>query len=894
MSNSGRAGAGALIELFIDGLLLLFFIVQAFLLGCFFLYGHLPLPSKWVGESITSRLPPGISVDADRFSLTPDGTIRMENIQLYLDGMDEAVFTADYAHAAFALQWDKNEPVYLEECVLSKGLLLLPAIHSPTGSDSTILDDLALRLRPVEGGIRVDSLAARHEDIRLRGSIDWTAGEARAEAFNARETAELFFQRVGYILKQKQEFDRFTRPTILFQIDATSDGPFNILGTVSSRAYQHPDLEAKNLTLRGRLSLTGRKLVSTSSILLKADALELPAYHTRASSITAKIEREEAGALLNGEWPDMEAMAETIDIRDLRLETPRIQLSPRAFPEISFSGFTSGLQGAVEFSGTVDAETERATIQAAGSLDLLAIAPDKVADRLPAITVNQAPYYNLSLQFDKGFALNHAELRTRVDALEVEGLDFDHIRFRGDYREGVYSIDRSYLRRGQQWLELGLNLDRASEDYALSLKGFAKPDDYNPILPRWWEKTFREFDFEQTRSGLGDFVIYGNTRQKAADFFFGHAKARNLAYKGVRVDEGQLFVRGRGRYAEVHQLDARSGEGYVRGNIRFASRADEVRGPMSVRLDLETRLPLTEAKKLFDEDIATILSDFDTEALPHTVLRGAIFNRAYPEFEGLSYIDLTATCPDPLTYKGLSLESLSFDLRGREGITYLRDIELGYAGGTARAKADIINEGDGPAQTRFQLSLEDADQDQAIDQLTALKDPNPDKDTEKSTPGAGRLDLELHASGPANDLFQMQGYGSFHIKNEALHAIQLFGPLSELLQNIRIGFTSFALEEMQGSFALKDETVRFEELEINGPRTRIEAPGTMGLEDFSLAMRVSVYLFGNTGKPDSKLRKFGDLVTRPIPNILEFELTGTPDEQKWRSLYDPRKFIPQF
>ena len=59
-------------------------------------------------------------------------------------------------------------------------------------------------------------------------------------------------------------------------------------------------------------------------------------------------------------------------------------------------------------------------------------------------------------------------------------------------------------------------------------------------------------------------------------------------------------------------------------------------------------------------------------------------------------------------------------------------------------------------------------------------------------------------------------------------------------------------------------------------------------------MRVNVYLFGNVGNPASGLRKIHEIITEPIPNLLEFELTGATDEQKWRSIYDPRKLIPLF
>lgn len=894
MSQWERSRAGAIIEPCFNGLLLIGFTAQVFLLVCLFAYGHLPLPTRWVSETITNRLPEGISISAESYSLHSDGTIRMENVELYLNHIQEAVLQADDAHAEFGARWDHEAPFYLKECLLSNGLLSLPAIYSPGGNNSTLLDCITLRLLPTEEGVTIESIAARHEDIFLRGSINWTGVEKPLKPVKARAKADLFFKQVAKVLMEKQRFAGFAQPTIRFQIDAEADGLLNILGKVSSRNYDHPEMQAKNLTLDARLALTDQTMASKSSIWIKADEIELPPYHTRASFITAKIEPEQWGVLLNGEWPNMEVIAENLDIKDIHLETPRIKLTPQTFPEITFNGLTSGLQGAVKFSGSVNTETNKATIQAAGSLDLLSIAPEKIAARLPEITLEHPPYYNLSLEFDEGFALNHAELRARMDALDVDGLGFDHIRFRGDYHKGVYTIDRFYLRRDRQWVDLGFNLDRSTDDYALTLKGFAKPHDYNAILPHWWEAIFREFDFEAIESGLGDFVIYGNTREKAARFFFGHVSVRNVGYKGVRVDEGELFVRGKGPYAEVHGLDARSGEGYVRGDIRFASRLDEVRGPMSVRLDLDTKLPLSDAEKLFDENIAGILSDFETDALPRTVLRGAIFNQAYPEFDGLSHIDLRATCPFPVTYKNLSLETLNFDLLGRKGITYLRDIEFGYAGGTAQAKADIITAGDDPAQTRFQLSLKGAGQNQAVNQLTALKNSEGKQATEKTARDDGRLDLNLHALASVQNPLKMKGYGSFHIKNEALYAIQLFGPLSELLQNIRFGVTSFALNEMRATFALKDETVRFKQLEINGPRTRIQALGTMWLEDFSLAMRVSVYLFGNTGNPDSNLRKLSNFISRPIPNILEFELSGTPDNQNWRSLYDPRQFIPQF
>lgn len=600
MSGREKSRAATVVELFFDAILLLCFIAQAFVFGCLLTYGHLPLPTNWLNQTISDRLPEGLTVNADGYSLETDGRIRVDGLRLRLEGIQHAVFSADYAHAEFGSNWDRDEPFSIKECVFSKGRLSLPAVYSPSGKRSTILTQIALRLVPVEGGFGVDSFAARHEDIRLRGSVDWLVRSDSKELVDARESAELFFKQVGHLLKQKPRFDGLTQPTILFRISSAGDRSLNISSRLSSKAYNHNKLEAKNLMLDATLSLREQTLVTRSSILLKADSVELPSFNARASYVRAKVEREEWEALLKGEWPDLEVAAEALEVEDIQLDSPRIKLSPRAFPKLAFDGFTSGLRGAVQFSGLFNTETRAANLHAAGSIDLLSITPEDIAARLPAIEVDQAPYYILNLDFDKGLSLNNADLLARVDGLEVEGLHFDHIRFRSNYDRGKYSIDRLYLRRDWQWLDLGFSFDSSSKDYALILVGFAKPDDYNALLPRWWAGIFKEFDFEEVKGGLGDFVIYGNTERKVADFFFGHATARNVGYKGVPVDEGELFVRGRGPYAEVHQLNARSGESFARGDIRFASRLDEVRGPMSVRLELDTKLPVSEAQKLLD------------------------------------------------------------------------------------------------------------------------------------------------------------------------------------------------------------------------------------------------------------------------------------------------------
>ena len=111
-----------------------------------------------------------------------------------------------------------------------------------------------------------------------------------------------------------------------------------------------------------------------------------------------------------------------------------------------------------------------------------------------------------------------------------------------------------------------------------------------------------------------------------------------------------------------------------------------------------------------------------------------------------------------------------------------------------------------------------------------------------------------------------------------------------MLQSTQLNFTSFNLSKMRGTL-YKDDLVTFDPLARRRPHPDRRS-GTLCLSDQTLNMNVEVKLLGNAGKPGSKLRKIGDFITKPIPNLLQFELTGTLKNQRLRSLYDPRNLIP--
>ncbi|MDQ8193906.1 AsmA-like C-terminal region-containing protein [Coraliomargarita sp. SDUM461004] len=891
-----------LLELFLDATLLLLFIGQALTVGCLLIYGYLPLPANWGNQIISTRLPPDLVIKVNEFRLNTRGSIELIGIEARSSGIKQNLFQADSAEVA--LQWQSLKQLPRPRCiVLSNGTLYIPSVYSPDGYRRPILERIAFRLVPEQNYWTVDRFAALHDNIRLRGTVELPARAAgphtqSLQKQDIQEWIQSFYNQAAKLSQQKERIGYFLNPTIAFKFSSDHTQAHEIELRVSSPQLQHPEVRAQNVELRGTIQIQGDEIIPLTAPRLTATQLEVPKFEINTTGLSAEFPREELSGILNGQWPNLNLAAQRIQLKDFELDVPTLQIASHNYPELHFSGATRSLNGGIELDGHINVKTQSGQMRARGSVDPLTLVPTEISAKLPTLSYEIPPYLDILLDFDPGFALKQAELKAQILNLSIDKLSFNYIYTHASYQNGRYRIKDLYMRRQQQWLELQFNLDRTNHDYQVSLIGSAVPYEYNALLPHWWSAIFEDFDFSQTEESLGDFIIYGNTQRKAADLYYGHARARKVSYRGVLLDEAELIVRGRGPYCELSELDAHKGDGWARGNVAFTSRMGDGKGPVSIRLDMEAQLELQDAAKLFQGNVSNILTDFETEAMPRTRLTGVIFNQKHPEYTGKSYFDITAKLDAPLSFKRVPLDYLNLDLYGRSEITHLRNIQLGYAGGRGHASIDISTPKDASNTLRYQLTLEGAQQQLALQnlpQLDQLEDSlNATASTTVSKEDNAHVDIELHGTGPIVDPLGHTGFGQFEIRNEKLGTIQLLGPLSKILQNTHFNFTSFNLNRMRGDFHYQHEIVTFDHLRIDGARTQINAPGTLRLKDQALDMHVHVSLFGNFGDPNSNLRKISEFLTKPLPSLLEFELTGTLEKQKLRSLYDPRNLIPLF
>ncbi len=892
-----------LLELFFDATLLLLFIAQAFVGGCLLIYGYLPIPSNWGNQFIAKQLPSELILHVEDFRIRLGGYIDLVGIELRSADIQLPLLNAESAELEIAWSSLTSLPE-AKSLVIAGGTLFIPSVYSPDGHPHPILEHVALRMIPQKDRFYIDRFAALHDAIRLRGAFDLPIRKNASSDLDITQLIHTFYTYAAKLSQQKEQIRYFTSPTIAFMVSPLDTESQQIDLHISSRLLQHPEVMAEKVQLHGQVKLQGNHIEPIKAPRLTANHLEIPRYEMTAEGLSAEIPPAELSALLAGNWPLLKLAAKHIQLKKLEFDAPILRIDSRNYPKLSFRGATSSLNGAIDLDGQINAQLWNGQVRTRGSVDLVSLTSETVKGKLPMIAFKSAPYYDLNLQFDPGFTLKRADIKAQINQLQVEELTFDHINAHASYKDGLYSIEDLYLRRQKQWIDLKFSLETKSYDYRLTLIGAAVPYDYNSLLPRWWGAIFEDFDFSQTTYNHGDFIIYGNAQRGAADFYYGRAEARNVSYMDVALDSGELIVRGRGPYCELHNIKAHSAKGWAHGNVAFASKLDEAAGPASIRLDMVAKLTLEDAAKLFQGNAANIINDFKTDALPVIQLKAAIFNSEYSEYTGKTYFDLSAECAEPLKFKGVPLDHLSFDLYGRSEVTYLRNVQSGYADGQVSATIDVFTPATEASTLRYTFELNDADQNQALHglpQLDALEESLETTDNTQSIKPAredaredARIDITIHGEGLTEDPFKHTGFGHFEIRNDKLGNIHLLGPLSKVLQNTQLNFTTFNLSKMHGDFSYQNEDVKFDPLLIDGPRTQINAPGTLDLKDQSLDMRVKVSLFGNAGNPDSNLRKLSDLITKPIPNLLQFELTGTLKNQKLRSVYDPRNLIPEF
>ena len=197
MSASHLRTSHGIAILLADTVLLGCFLAQTFILGCFLLYGGIPLPKSFVESFLCERLVPEIVLTASAYRIDPSGSITVQSPTLHVDSIESPIFEASNAVLTFEPLRDTAFKPKLSSVLVVGGTIYLPSIHSPTGTRGHFGTSILFTSLQDENLI-LNSFAALHEDVRLRGTATYESQKRRTKvtlklhaiglrlAFNAR------------------------------------------------------------------------------------------------------------------------------------------------------------------------------------------------------------------------------------------------------------------------------------------------------------------------------------------------------------------------------------------------------------------------------------------------------------------------------------------------------------------------------------------------------------------------------------------------------------------------------------------------------------------------------------------------------------------------------------
>jgi hypothetical protein len=879
--------------------------LQGLLLYCLLAFGHIPLPANLANEWLRKHSIEDFYFQGQSYELELSGTLRIYEAKVFQEGLPSPIIEAQ----CLDLQFTPGSKS-LAQLSLYRGTLFQPAPYAPDGQRHEVLRELGLDLgfSPEDAVLNLKAFTARYGPLRIVASASIEAASLpgiNATGTTTADPLKSLFEQLAYTPERAAFLQTVQDPLLRLRLDQdqrprTAAGPNEALQlavSLEAEHFSHNVLEINALQIRTLAKLEAGSLALDETLHFGASSLvyeQGQRFHVK--NPTGQIPTHEALALANGQWPNCWIRADAISAFGKSVQAATLQLSRTGPESVKLVALGNGFDGSIAFEGTLNSETYSGTGILQGALNPQTLLSDAAVKQLPKLQLSGPSYCEVKLQWGPRFEQPKARAFAHFIQPQLNGVDFEVVTLNAGLDSKGLNIQPLRFKRGTQWLALDFFQNFESQTYDIRTQGRLIPAHYNPFMPHWWRNIFnKDFSFNDESQVGGDCVIYGKTSPFSTDFYYGQFEARKLAYRNVPIHAGQFTLRGRNRYVEIHKLDAQSGADWIKGDIQFTGYPDEIRASAAIRYDLKGRLPLQKLRKLLPPQTATKLALFNTTQAPHLRFQAAQFReKDYPQFEGMSHLELDVDAPEPLEYHNLPLQYLRFKLYAREQGLSIRKLDFGMAGGVGTGAIDQFKAPSGAAPwLRLDLQVNNADYSHTRALLADFKE-NAARDPEAPSPDSsenGLVQLYLQSEGPANDLDQHSGFGRFNLDYEKLAKIQLLGPFSMILEKTPLGFTSLKLNQMRSDFALAGGYLKFSPLNITGPQTRIEANGTLKLSDQALDLVVGVDLTGSLNEKFNPFKPITDILN-PLNYLLQFRITGTLDDQTVRSLYDPRNLLP--
>ena len=847
-------------------------LVLLILLQCAYLYLHSSpeFLRDWVEEKIRVELAAsGLDLSVDKLEIRKQGSnVRVGNLTLRQTGQTGTIAVLKEVRLEIDPLSLIAGSLSISQLEVRGGILNCPALISPSGAEETLLQDLRATLQPHENDWALRNFSFRLHNARVTGVFhdDPPLLLRMDKDIKTRGLPKRFQKALADLLRTRPRLAALDAPVITLK----SLQDEQVYAQLQAKGLQIPELlTSERLSLETRLQREPGHLLFTAPIkgrlenaLLKKKLrvtnlhFQLPAPSTELSPTLFPLEVKLSTGPIQ-----IDAELAGRFIGKARMEDPS---------HLAMEGVAGFHHSFTTISASANLEKKTAQIQTRFHIHpgdvpkLQAFIPRK---HLKQAQLREPMEGNLHARFDEDWKLSWAEFALHSRQLEILEVPLADLRVRGTYVPGRLEVPEVFAQFKPGDVSGSFHQDLKTGDYRFLLDGRMFPGQLNPWFKTWWDDLWARFNF----TGLPMYAnidIGGRWNDLTRRNIYGAGKIISASYRGIPFEEAQGILRCIPRYTEFFGLDARFPDGHAKGQLAWILHPKERNRITSRRFNLQGKLSLDTASKLFGDRVQKVLADFTSEEPPEIKADGVIFghgNFDYLEKQPVNQFFVRSR-GGKSTFLSIPVDFLEIDLESQAGAITIDPVKFGFAKGKGNGWLKHRHNPDGPPM-EFSMELKDADKDLVLQHLA--RNPKLNLKPPKATKEKSELkSFRLHATGNHGDITSFNGNGSFSLQDPSLAKVNILGLLFKELKNLPLPLISYRFDRMESDFKLQEELMVFgpEPLKILGPTSKVDATGNLNIKTRELNFKVRLLPLG-----------------LPFARFLEMNLGGTIEKPAWKS-----------
>ena len=791
---------------------------------------------EFLTERFASQLAEqGLRLRARHFWILPDLTLAADDLELGIDGMTDEIFTASRVELALnpaLLFAGRIDPTQLR---ISGARLWCPASVARGGVRRPLLAELTVDITKEGRWINLRSVQARGGKITCHLSGELPAGllrgekEPDAKASLSRRLAEAF----ASIETAVDVAERSGGASVSLRCQGSSDGSAE-LAVLAVLGNDWADgglglIQARGLNLRGNIKVArdGR---------LQDWHLDGAAQQIAWGAISA--ERLDIHASGHGRSEDAVAELTLAQAKFAGVALTRATLNAQPAPDggsrISFrilSNASTAVGSAIRsHNGEVVAKVEHASLtgeEIAGVPQAGLLLQSAGVDLRGEVLLREVV---ANFSADGGLGKTTGEVAVsgfRGLGLSAETISPDKelpLRSRFDF-------DAARTSAPLRLRDLRLATITGSADcelkvggaFLLHLNGEVSPASLDRVLGEWWVSLWKLFlvrenpyAFIDVESHWGATTSVTKGRVLLNRFDFMGAPFRHVEVS-VDADPKQTTI-------GLHHLSG--GDSEADGSLEGSATWDWTKlialaGPV---VRLEGNLQPWIAARCAGKDLGEALHGL---VLPADRRFSLVIS---PAAKGPA-VKASLECAGAFSAWGVSGKSLLVNSETIDGGMRVQ-AKLGLADGDAL----LVLDGDPLRQAKVSLELKGCDPTQIGQLLGDLNAPRPkDAPQPSAKPSAtGKLDLDFAGHLDLEHPRLIRGLGRFSLRDPELRKVRMLGGISNVLEAVGIGATTYELNLATGTFGCLNGRAYFPDMAITGPQSRLDLAGEVDLQAVTL------------------------------------------------------------